>query len=371
MSLVSFLSDYEKDIADTDKLGADAGHLITFGLFGEVGSILSISKKVKRGEAAFNRDFALIEELGDALWYFCRLCKRCGISISVVAGNFTQGKSYQLAPTGIRNYPLALVPAKSEGSVLEVSKGLGDKAAKLLSLNLEQISVADLSDFFNSYMMLVSVSGVSFQEVIDFNLRKSLGRFAPLVFSKLPTFDSEEHIDERLPNKFTIQVTQRSNGRTYLKKGGVFIGDPLTDNIAIADGYRFHDVFHMAYAAILHWSPVFRALLKLKRKGNPDKDESEDGGRAIVIEEGVSAWIFSIAKHYDYFDGESNLSFDILKTVKQFVRGYEVERCPYSLFEKAILDGYSVFRELKKHGGGIVIGNRAERSLTFKRLESE
>jgi hypothetical protein len=42
---------------------------------------------------------------------------------------------------------------------------------------------------------------------------------------------------------------------------GVFIGDPLTDNIRDPDGYRFHDVFHFARAAILHWSPTFRALI--------------------------------------------------------------------------------------------------------------
>ncbi|WKC35389.1 nucleoside triphosphate pyrophosphohydrolase family protein [Ectopseudomonas chengduensis] len=369
MSLVSFLSDYEKVIADTDKLGDDAGHLITFGLFGEVGSILSISKKDKRGEAAFDRDYALIEELGDALWYFCRLCHRCGVSISSVAGIYTQAKNYQLAPTGIKNHPLALVPANSVGTVLEASKILGGQVAKLLTLKLEELQSTDLSGFFNAYMVLVSVSGVSFQEVIEFNIRKSTGRFAPLVLAKLPSFDEFEHVDERLPGQFKIQVTQRSNGRTYLKKNGVFIGDPLTDNIAIEDGYRFHDVFHMSYAAILHWSPVFRALLKLKRKGNPEKDESEDGGRAIVIEEGISAWIFSIAKQNNYFEGQTSLSFDILKTVKQFVRGYEVERCPYSLFDRAILEGYKVFRDLKKHGAGVIIGDRSSRTIAFEPLE--
>lgn len=371
MTLVSFLPDYEKAIQDTDKLAKDAGNLITFGLFGEVGSVISISKKAVRAEAAFDRDYALIEELGDVLWYFCRLCHRRGITVSSVTSLFSKDFSYQVAPTSIKNHPLALVPAWANIGMLDASKSLGEKAAVLLSIDFESISTAELSGFLNSYMLLVSVSGVSFQEVIDFNIRKSNGRFAVLDNMALPTFDQDEHRDERLPDTFEIEVSQRSNGRTYIKKNGVFIGDPLTDNIAVSDGYRFHDVFHMAYAAILHWSPVFRSLLKNKRKGNPEKDESEDGGRAIVIEEGVSAWIFSIAKDNKYFEGQSSISFDVLKTVKQFVHGYEVDSCPYSLFEKAILDGYAVFRELKKHERGLIVGNRQERSIIFKPLEPE
>ena len=33
----------------------------------------------------------------------------------------------------------------------------------------------------------------------------------------------------------------------------VVIGDALTDNAHIDDGYRFHDIFHFAYAAVLGW----------------------------------------------------------------------------------------------------------------------
>ena len=38
-------------------------------------------------------------------------------------------------------------------------------------------------------------------------------------------------------------------------------------------------------AAVLHWSPTFRALIKHKRKSDPTVDEAQDSGRAIVIEE--------------------------------------------------------------------------------------
>ena len=150
---------------------------------------------------------------------------------------------------------------------------------------------------------------------------------------------------------------------------GVFIGDPLTDNIDDPDGYRFHDVFHFAHAAILHWSPTFRALIKHKRKSNPRVDDAQDGGRAIVVEEGLSAWIFARAKELNYFEGQQRLSFDLLKTIQQFVAGYEVEACPLSLWEIAILRGYEVFRHVKSNRGGTIVCDREARTVEYKTLE--
>lgn len=363
---VNFLSDYERLIVETDKLGDKSDHLLLFGLFGEVGSILAVSKKAKREESAFDKDLSLIEELGDALWYFSRICARRHSSVSKIVGMLNLDCGYEVAPTNIMNFPLAFIPPRAEMSILQASRNLGAAVGELLVERLEDVTVEMLSAFFKCYLELISVSGVGFKNVIEKNLEKSLSRFAKLDSSNLIDFDCKEHEDEQLPREFRIEIAQRHNGKTYIRKDGVFIGDPLTDNIAVEDGYRFHDVFHMAYAAVLHWSPVFRSLLKNKRKGNPKKDEAEDGGRAIVIEEGLSAWIFSIAKEKKYFEGQEHLSFDILKTIRQFVRGYEVDQCSYSLFEKAILDGYRVFRELKKHKRGIVIGSRISRSIIFQ-----
>ena len=60
------------------------------------------------------------------------------------------------------------------------------------------------------------------------------------------------------------------------------------------------------------------------------------------------------------------MSFDLLKAVRNFVRGYEVEACPLHLWEHAILQGYEVFREVRKNNGGIIVGNRDERTLRYK-----
>ena len=186
----------------------------------------------------------------------------------------------------------------------------------------------------------------------------------------MPRFDDDFPLEERLPKKFKIVITQRQSGQSYLQYNGVFVGDPLTDNIADKDGYRFHDVFHFAYAAVLNWSPVFRALLNQKRKSNKKYDEEQDGGRAVVVEEGLTAWIFSRAKELDFFADQRSLSFDMLKTVEQFVQGYEVDECPLSLWERAILQGYQVFRKIHKNNGGILYGDLKTRSIKYQPIRS-
>lgn len=65
------------------------------------------------------------------------------------------------------------------------------------------------------------------------------------------------------------------------------LGDDLTGNAYVDDGYRFHDVIHLALIAHLSWSPVVRGLMRRKRKSKNDRvDEVEDGGRTqVVVEE--------------------------------------------------------------------------------------
>lgn len=89
------------------------------------------------------------------------------------------------------------------------------------------------------------------------------------------------------------------------------------------------------------------------------------------MEEGLTTWIFGRAKELNYFEGKKAISFDLLKTVQQFVAGYEVEACPLSLWELAILRGYDVFRWIKKNNGGLVIGDRRKRTIDYVPLKGK
>ena len=113
---------------------------------------------------------------------------------------------------------------------------------------------------------------------------------------------------ERLPRRFEVELVDvegEDRQRVRVLINGKPFGAELTDNAYDPDGYRFHDVFHFAYAAVLGWSPITRALLRRKRKSRPLLDEVEDGGRAAVIEEGVAALAFDYARRHHMLDGVS------------------------------------------------------------------
>lgn len=364
------LQQYERVIGDTDRFSIEDISPILFGLYGEVGSIMAASKKYRREKKAYPtyRD-AVEEEFGDALWYFSALCRRVNVGLAGVfdaASNETNIKI--VSANDQENARISQIITSAQVESLDSALiELGHMAAELLKTKKDSANVRDeLIQFARLYLQAIQSTGLSFAKVVKGNLVKTLGRFTIPEKKSLPYFDAAFPEEEQLPRHFEIHITQRKSGQSYLRWNGVFIGSPLTDNIRDPDGYRFHDVFHLAYAAILHWSPTFRALIKHKRKSDSVFDEAQDGGRAIVVEEGLTAWLYSYSKGLDYFEGHDSVSFDALKTIQKFVQGYEVDKCPLKLWEYAILQGYSVFRQIRKNNGGIVIGDREGRTISYR-----
>jgi len=371
MSGTILLSDYNERVEPTDKLPRHDLQPVLYGLFGEVGSIMAAAKKYYRESEAYTGYRQEIEEeFGDTIWYLAALCRRVDINMDAAFEGVTHDGSGAIAATDLDVSPIASVaisepPADLSAPLLQ----LGKTAADLLTVGPDHGSaLVKIRSFAEVYVAALQAAKLSFARVLHSNIDKVRGRFVRPDLQQLPTFDRSFPVDEQIPEQFEIHIVQRSNGKCYLKWNGVFLGDPLTDNIVDRDGYRFHDVFHFAHAAILHWSPVFRALIKHKRKSDPDVDEAQDGGRAIVVEEGLTAWVFSRAKTLNLFEGQQTLSFDLLKTVKEFVDGYEVAQCPLNLWETAILQGFDVFRQIRRAQQGIVIGDRGSRSLSYKPL---
>jgi len=371
------LTEYTSQVEPTDRFeAADVGPIL-LGLFGEVGSIMATAKKLHREKEVYaDYQHAVDEEFGDALWYFAALCRRLNVRINELFAESTSGEGCftQVAANDLADGPISRIASPTATSDLDDALlRLGESTSALLRIcdsGAEPLRL--LRGFAQAYLKALESARVSFAEVVHKNIAKTRGRFVAPDFANLPTFDARFPEEQQLPQHFEITIDQRGKSpRSYLRMNGVFIGDPLTDNILDPDGYRFHDVFHFAHAAILHWSPTFRALIKHKRKDDPVVDEAQDSGRAIVVEEGLTAWIFSRAKGLNFFAGQNGLSLDLLKTVQQFVSGYEVEACPLSLWEIAILRGYDVFRQVKEHNGGVIVGDRSSRSIEYRPLSGK
>lgn len=364
--------EYEKRILATDRMPREL-HPVLMGLFGEVGGIMAAIKKHHREKEVYaGYKHAVIDEFGDVLWYLAAICRRIEISLPSLFSRLAEDSLFENSPAASDNggWPIAtLGKMPDDGELDESLLELGKSAAALLDINAENRdrNINLLLSFIKLYVVSLQRTKIPFGSIVEHNIEKTVGRFVEPEIGDLPTFDSQFEGEERLPDEFEVLIFQRRSGKSYLQINGIFLGDPLTDNIRDPDGYRFHDVFHLSHAAILHWSPVFRALIKHKRKSHPGIDEAQDGGRAIVIEEGLTAWIFSQAKDRGFFSDQKSLPFDLLKGVQKFISGYEVDQCPLKLWERAILEGYSVFRHVLSNNGGIIVGNRKNRTLSYRK----
>jgi len=170
-----------------------------------------------------------------------------------------------------------------------------------------------------------------------------------------------------LPRQFEVKFID-DDGKVRILFDKSDFGSILTDNAYVPDGYRFHDVLHFAFGATLGWSPVMRQFLKCKRKSQPKLDEVEDGGRARVIEEGLVALAFSYACRHRFLDGISVLDSKLLCTIKDMTSHLEVRKCSAGEWERAILQGFEVWRNLKAARGGRVTADLDARSITFMGL---
>jgi NTP pyrophosphatase (non-canonical NTP hydrolase) len=344
------LDEFQQFTRDTDKNerhGISGLSFALLGLFGEVGSLLSELKKKQRDkDAYFAYHDSVTEEFGDVLWYFANTALRAGLNLSVVAQraatsklddwhyygvpNATSFRELQkpqeqlIGPaTGEQVEQMLIVLAGTTGKLLE------DYGAGRVTTNGDVLS-ADLIEIFRVLLRAADDAGISLDNAARFNIEKVLSRW-PIRRDWGVLYDDEFDVDEQIPRKIVMLFSEKDlYGRKFViqKCHGINIGDRLTDNRFEADDYRFHDVFHLGYAAILGWSPVVRALFRVKRKSKPEIDESQDGARAILIEEGLSTWIFNHgARHHD-FRNVDTLDYGLLKAIQQLVKGYEVESRP-------------------------------------------
>lgn len=377
------VAEYAARAALTDQR-SDAGSLAfpLLGLFGETGSLLSEVKKKQRDRASY-RGYAgaVVEELGDVLWYLAAVTSRAGLALDDViaeaapAARACDGQ-VSLAALQPDIMPRAGGPtAAFERTLLKLAGEVGLLVIDHEGQGMEEVvrlSPKLLAKIARTLIQAADEAGVTLEAAAIKNLAKIDDRWPRERVYPEP-LDANAEPEERLPRQLTIEIFERDvRGRTYVfqRCNGINIGDRLTDNAMTADDYRFHDVFHYAYVAVLGWSPVIRALFRLKRKSAPKVDEAQDGARATLIEEGITTWIFGQALELDLFAGmkPGDLPFDLLKHVRGFVSGYEAERCPLWLWEEAILQGYAAFRFLREHRRGRLLLDLQTHQMTIEPL---
>lgn len=370
------LNEYQAAAETTDKTkGKAAGlGLPVLGLFGETGSLLSEVKKKQRDTSAYDSyEEGVLEECGDALWYLAIIAAQARIKLEDLASDYRTIPDSPITFAQLQPQRSLRLPLPTSRTLLKLANAVGnlaDEHGETVSEANEPVLFAKLSLIFRNLVDVANEAGVLLGEAAVRNLSKALDKW-PVDRTPPALFDIEFPKEEQLPRELEIEIFERTSGEkayVYQRCNGVNIGDRLTDNNVVEDFYRFHDAFHYAYAAVLGWSPVTRALLKVKRKSKTKVDDGEDGARAIIVEEGVAAYVFSRAKQHNFFDGREEVDLNLLKTVRGFVQGFESETCPLWLWEQAILTGNAAYRYLKEHRRGRLVLDLDKRSMIVQEL---
>lgn len=290
-----------------------------FGLGSETGSLFDIQKKLLTDglDSDVGKERAR-QELGDLLWYVARVSNALGFTLDEIA-------------------------TANLDRVRDMWPQEGDTLAKLK----------------------------------EYDNGKEQERFPRSLKFRFEEFDHEEgsrklkramitlvHAD---PNDFPngpIEVDDKTRGYAV----DAPFGQELTDNSQRDDGYRYHDAIHMAFMACFHWSATMRSLLRIKRKSDDAKDYEEDSARPIFLEEGLAAVLAALSVRRMNFEAEANIDGDVLQAVRACTRDLEVADVPGWAWRKVIVMGFKAMRQLEASGGGYLIANLDERTLTFEPL---
>jgi NTP pyrophosphatase (non-canonical NTP hydrolase) len=234
----------------------------------------------------------------------------------------------------------------------------------------------ELGDLLWYVAEIASCLDLDLEEIAAMNVQKVQDRWVdaderhPLSFTS-DYYDELFPRDQQLPRCFRVRIEELAGSsprKIVVSRRGKPCGNALTDNSFDDDGYRFHDAFHFANAAALRWSPVARKLLGCKRRSQPRVDEVQDGGRAIVIEEGVVAYVFDYARRHDFFERVDRVDTEVLRTIKSMVSGLEVASRSTRDWENAILSGFRVWRQMRTYRGGFLACDLDARTIRFERL---
>lgn len=427
------VTEYDAFVRRTDQNAnrdrEDRFNIAIYGLVGEIGSLMSAVKKQllassDEGKLRQATD-EIVEELGDIVWYCFALVqlqfpsgnvnifnneiaflKRMLTSTAPQYAEFQQllgpakSKAFLLASEAFPKTAdlrfddfqhLAFMTARTEGALLRqvCLSVLWQHGAELLRFKLpesERQINKKLKDREISHVLgdvawhvaaIASVYGLSLNHVIEKNVEKiefRLGRSKPT-----PLHDESYPPGQRFPRQFEVAFVSVGPRKSRMYLNGRSLGNDLTDNAVEDDGYRFHDVMHLANVAKLGWSPVLRDLMALKRKRDPQVDEVQDGARARIVEEAVLKAIHSegvrlarqgyvgplLPHQQNIFPNVGDISFGFLKFISSLVSNLEVAENKYWEWEDAILEGSKLFKDLRTHRQGTVRIDLSKRSLEF------
>jgi len=305
------MNEYIKDSAKTERVDwkiKSSHKIILYGLIGEIGSLFEVTKKAHRDHKSDQLlKLSIADEVGDILWYLSAIARRLGALELKWPEHTHENKNTHLLLTHL---------VKQSSQLLEHHQEIQSGTSSPELWNLLQDLLTHLSWLASVYELDISI--IAEEAIIKNN------DYWGIPTDCAPVFDSNYADYEKLPRKFTINFKEINDTQKELiiSLKGVQLGDRLTDNTSTETGYRYHDVFHMTAATFLGWSPVFRRMLKRKRKSDPKVDVVQDGARAAIIEEAIVSQVYRYGNEINF---KPTMSVDdaIVKLIMKMAQEYE------------------------------------------------
>lgn len=259
------VDEYQKRALGSDQSrGRTTARFLLLGLFGEAGGVLTAVKKRERDSETTAKYLEQVtEELGDLLWYFAAISSRNDVALSVLAEPLLQVPGVRrdkIEFSNLQRMRTQAFPQPSKFLELRLVR-LATAVGRLMQAQTDSLharSTASTNAVFTEVLKrLVFVAnrvGISLDDVAEANLHKVQGRW-PSQPVYPAAFDDVFPEYERLPRHLVIDIREivpAKNQYFVLQTcNGLHVGDRLTDSIDDLDEYRFHDVFHYAFAAVL------------------------------------------------------------------------------------------------------------------------
>lgn len=423
------ISQYADHVAETDRFKdhsrEERQRISIYGLVSEIGSVVSAVKKQKLEKADRKLvQHELREELGDIIWYCFALAEIEGIDDDDIFARELKALSKSLKgddeqstllrkslnPDKIKEFHqrAETFPCKKKGTFQEFRE-IAHLTARTESDDLVDTSLIELMSLSAQLMRpllpksekdrhsqipnrpalkvleeiawhlaaIATVYDLSLDEIASKNIQKTQSQ-RPAAPPTSPHDENWPEENQKFPRPFEVKFLTVEKGRSRMYLDGRQLGDDLTDNSDEEDGYRFHDALHLSNIAHLGWSPVFRGLMKRKRKADSEVDEIQDGARAQIVEEAVLKMIHSEgkeiakimypdleAKDRPMFPDEVYIPFSFFKLIQRYVEGLEVDKNSFAEWRAAIRDGFRIYKDLVKHGQGTVTVDLNKREITF------
>lgn len=208
------------------------------GLFGETGSLLSEVKKKQRDVHSYvGYADAVIEELGDVLWYLTACAARAGLSLASVAHRFLYGTAsvepeatLPLARLQHPKLPMLDCPTPAfERTLLELAGAVGTLVSELGTGTClsKDFAAERLERILRLLVAAADEAGVTVESAAERNLAKIFDRW-PSSRDYPALFDHDDDPEEQIPRRLAIDVFERSvAGGTYVYQrcNGINIGN--------------------------------------------------------------------------------------------------------------------------------------------------